>query len=464
MKVIVASFQYESCGAARVLPNEEDFEYFSGNGIFEKLVVKEELQKNDFEVIPSIYVNALPGGILPLKLYNYYKTQILQTVIDNKDAVGIYIYVHGSMEVEKIGSGELQLIKEIRNIIGHNALIALSMDLHANIHEDLIPMVDIVCGYKTAPHTDQNETQLRTINILISCLKNKIKPKTEIVKVPMLIAGDTMLTDYDPLKLLEEMSKKAENNDIYAVNLFFAHMWVNAINTMACVVVTAKDSVSAQKTSKLFAKKFWNIRKDFKFLVEIGSLQECFNKALANEKTRVFISDSGDNTTAGAEGDKNDFLKYAISNDKDKKICIAGIANKKLIEKCKKLKLGDCFKLLNCNFKIKQKGKILGWAKEIIGDCITLSYNNVDAIFTEKRSAFICKDNFDFAGVNLFDYNIVVVKLGYLFAELKPYADEHYFAFTEGSSCVDIFRLKLNNIKRPMYPLDKDFDYNINNY
>ena len=100
----------------------------------------------------------------------------------------------------------------------------------------------------------------------------------------------------------------------------------------------------------------------------------------------------------------------------------------------------------------------MGWAKEIIGDSVTVSFGNVDAIFTEKRSAFIEKGNFDKANTDLTEYEVVTVKLGYLFAELKPFADREIFALSDGSSCVELKRLNLKNIVRPMFPLE-DFEW-----
>jgi microcystin degradation protein MlrC len=90
---------------------------------------------------------------------------------------------------------------------------------------------------------------------------------------------------------------------------------------------------------------------------------------------------------------------------------------------------------------------------------LTVSIGNVDAIFTELRSAFIEKGNFDKANVDLLSYEIVVVKLGYLFTELKPYADRELFALSDGASCVELARLNLKRIIRPMFPLE-DFEWN----
>ena len=129
MKVIVASFQCESNSKANLHPQKSDFEYFTGWDIFKKLVVKNIFEDAGFEIIPSIYANALPSATVERHIYEYYKEQIMDTVRRNPDADGIYIYVHGSMEVDEIGSGELQLVKEIRQIVSRECLIAFTMDL-----------------------------------------------------------------------------------------------------------------------------------------------------------------------------------------------------------------------------------------------------------------------------------------------------------------------------------------------
>ncbi|MBQ2845524.1 MAG: M81 family metallopeptidase, partial [Firmicutes bacterium] len=99
MKIIVASFQCESNSKARSHPGKSDFEYFTGEDIFKKLVVRDIFADNGFMVVPSIYANALPSGTVERDIYEYYKEQILDTVSEHPDADGIYIYVHGSMEV-----------------------------------------------------------------------------------------------------------------------------------------------------------------------------------------------------------------------------------------------------------------------------------------------------------------------------------------------------------------------------
>ncbi len=460
MKVIVASFQCESNSRARLHPTKKDFEYFSGEDIFKKLVVKDIFEQAGLEIIPSIYANALPSATVEGDVYKYYEEQILDTVRANPDADGIYIYVHGSMEVDGIGSGELRLAKDIRKIVKKNCLIAYTMDLHANITKELSSYVDIICGYKTAPHTDQPESQIRAARALAHCLTEGIRPVTYIQKIPMLVKGDTMLTANEPLRTLEEETRALEERqDLFGVNMFFGHAWIDAENTSASVVVSADNAKTAEIIAKEYASKLWQTRKEYKFLIEAESAEECVRRAVEGKENRIFITDSGDNTTAGAEGDTTELLSLLITASPEKKTCVAGITDSALVTEnyCKPIGSEVYVSSVGKSGIITGRGEILGWAKEIIGRSLTVSFGNVDAIFTELRSAFIEKGNFDKANADLESYRIVVVKLGYLFTELKPYADRELFALTDGASCVEITRLGLKNIVRPMYPLD-DFE------
>lgn len=462
MKIIVASFQCESNSKAKLHPQKHDFEYFKGEDIFKKLVVKETFEENGFEVVPSIYAVALPSATVERDTYDFYAEQILDTVRANPDAAGVYIFFHGSMEVEEIGSGELYLLKKIREIVSEKCLIALSLDAHANITDELCSYADIISGFKTVPHIDQAETQLRSANALCYCLKNGVKPYAYMTRVPFLLKNDTLQTAYEPLKgLIEETLALEAEEGIFTANLFLGHCWIDAPNTSASTVVCAVEKARAEQVSKDLANKLWATRRSYKFLCEAESPEECVKRAVAGKERRIFITDSGDNTTAGAEGDSLELLELLVFAQPKKRTCVAGITHHEMVEDLWNRADGEETILAlfgGVRATVKAHGEILGWTKEIIGRSVTVSIGTVDAIFTEFRSAFIEKGNFDKANVDLLSYEIVVVKLGYLFTELKPYADRELFALSDGASCVELSRLGLTKILRPMFPLD-DFEW-----
>ncbi len=462
MKIICASFQCESNSKAKLHPQKYDFEYFKGDDIFKKLIVKDIFEKAGFEVIPSIYAVALPSATVEKEIYMYYAEQILQTVRENPDAEGVYIFFHGSMEVDEIGSGELYLLKEIRKIVSKDCVIAMTMDAHANITDELGEYANITCGFKTVPHTDQNESQQRAADALIKALKTGVKPYLYVQRVPFLLKNDTLLTREEPLKsIIDETIELEKNPDIFSANAFLGHCWIDAKNTSASTVVCATNKDIAEKYAKELANKLWATRAMYKFKIEAEEPEECIDRALLGTENRIFITDSGDNTTAGAEGESTEILELFLKKDVNKSVCVAGITDEEIVNGFWDKKDGETIYLdkFGKSATVKAHGNILGWGKELIGKSLCVSFGNVDAIFTEKRSAFIEKRNFDEANIDMLPYDIVVVKLGYLFQELKPFADRELFALSNGASCVELAKLNLQNILRPMYPLD-DFEWN----
>jgi microcystin degradation protein MlrC len=182
---------------------------------------------------------------------------------------------------------------------------------------------------------------------------------------------------------------------------------------------------------------------------------------MEGDEGRIFITDSGDNTTAGAEGDRTEILRLILAANPEKPTCVAGITDGETVNSLWTARDGEEVEVAalgGIRATVKAHGDILGWTKEIIGKSLTLTIGNVDVVFTEYRSAFIEKGNFDCANVDLLSYRVVVVKLGYLFTELKPFADRELFALSDGSSCVELARLNLTKIMRPMFPLE-DFEW-----
>lgn len=108
---------------------------------------------------------------------------------------------------------------------------------------------------------------------------------------------------------------------------------------------------------------------------------------------------------------------------------------------------------------IKSFGKVLGWAGEECGNGVVVAAGGVDVVLTDVRAAFISARHIENMGVSPTDYKVVVVKLGYLFPELKKIASDHVFALTPGASTNLFDTLDYKHIIRPIYPLDKDFEW-----
>jgi microcystin degradation protein MlrC len=63
------------------------------------------------------------------------------------------------------------------------------------------------------------------------------------------------------------------------------------------------------------------------------------------------------------------------------------------------------------------------------------------------------------AGVDPLGYKLVVVKLGYLWDALRPLATRAIIALTPGATCEVLEKVPYRHISRPIYPLDKGFEW-----
>ena len=73
--------------------------------------------------------------------------------------------------------------------------------------------------------------------------------------------------------------------------------------------------------------------------------------------------------------------------------------------------------------------------------------------------AFTTVAQFADLGMDLLDYKIVCLKLGYLFPDFQRIAPEAIMAFSPGAINAQPETLPFYKILRPMYPFDPDMEW-----
>jgi len=88
-----------------------------------------------------------------------------------------------------------------------------------------------------------------------------------------------------------------------------------------------------------------------------------------------------------------------------------------------------------------------------------LKTEGITIIMSHKRRPFHYEADFLRLGIKLQDYKMIIVKVGYLVPDLKRIANGIYLALSPGVVDQAIERLSFESIKRPTYPLDKNFSW-----
>lgn len=477
MKIAVGMFYHEANSFNPSKLQKEDMVYFEGEEVLKRVYATEIFKNKGVELVPLIYAVALPNGIVDRQAYDYFSDRIISVLQSNQDVDAVFLHLHGSMEVDGLGSGEYFLIERIRKLLGSDVIIGLTLDFHANTDERLPLLVNVIRNYRTVPHRDQEETEHIVARTMLEFLDKSIAPIPQFIRLPYAIHPEKALSSTWPLKeIFNRLEEYEKLEGIAIASLGCGMVWCDCATLATNVIVTPSKPEFTQKAkniAKEIADYVYSLRDSFEY-EQLPLFPHDAAKYAVEFKydSPVFISDSGDNTTGGAVGDHTIMLRefLSIRDLKGKKILVTSIWDEKCVNECWEHSIGDVFevsvgknydentKAVKIKGILKSKGSLLGYMgceKDPVGRCVTLSVGQIDLCIIDRPGSFISKGHFGSmgAGLNIEDYDIIVVKQGYLFVELRTIAKLAIIALTPGATHQILEALEFKKIKPPVYPL-----------
>lgn len=98
------------------------------------------------------------------------------------------------------------------------------------------------------------------------------------------------------------------------------------------------------------------------------------------------------------------------------------------------------------------------YSDTIAGDSLVLKKDKLSLVVTSNRYQFTTEASFKKAGLGSYqDYDIIIVKMGYLEPDLSSAAKGWTMLLTPGSVNQDLKSLTYKNLTRPLYPFDDNF-------
>jgi microcystin degradation protein MlrC len=472
-RVLTLGIGHESNTFSTELTKESDFVVLRGADVLKNQLWAEVFKKADIEIIPTLHAHGWPGGVVEHSTYEKFRKEILDGIKKAGKLDGIYMDMHGALHVEGYEDAQASFIKEIRELAGKDVLISGSFDLHGNPSPDFVENIDMLTAYRTAPHRDGDETKARAAKMLVDALESGLKPHIEYVVIPILVPGEKSITEVEPLhSIYAQIPDIAKIDGVMDASIFAGYCWADLPRSAMRVFVVAKDkkyATVARNEAVRLARQIWNCREKLELDVPSGPIDKMIDKSEEFTGKTVFISDSGDNTTAGAPGDNTQVLD-ALLKHKSSNALVAGIVDPEALKNCIGAGIGKSIRL-NLGGKVDN---VFGKPLEITAKVLFLSPDSlmetargsavietagVKTVILKTRRSFVEIRDFKEVGLNPLDFKIVVVKLGYLFPELRDIAPVHLMALTSGFCNLDIASLPYKRVTRPVFPLDRDMDW-----
>jgi microcystin degradation protein MlrC len=476
LRILSCGIRHESNTFSTLPTTFSDFKILRGEAISNGQKWADYLKEEGIELIPTVHAYAWPGGVVEKQAYETIKNEILDQIRNAGELDGIYLDMHGALHVDGYADAQVDFIKEIRKIAGEKVIISGSFDLHGNVSDEFVSGLNVLTAYRTAPHRDEAETRLRAVKMLVKCIREKLSPRIECVTIPILVPGEKSITEVEPLNSIYAKLYTVEKSEgLLDASIFVGYAWADLPRSSMRVFVIAKDEMHARKAKQeaaLIAQQIWDARSRLELDVESGSIQEMIKKAESLPPKTVFISDSGDNTTAGAPGDNPQVLK-ALIDAGCKNALVAGLVDLEAFNQCVKTGIGANVKLVvggkkdhTFGFPLPLEGVVENLSPDSIlattKAVVLLKVKGIKVALLNSRRSFTTLKDFSDIGLNPLDFKIVVVKLGYLYPELRDIAPAHLIALTSGFCNLDIPSLPFKQAKRPIYPLDREMTWTAN--
>ena len=485
---------HESNSLNPIITGEEDFLVFRGEEILEKGMhsnyaltgIINTLREAGAEIIPVLLCRAVPNGVVSAGFYKKIKTEFIERskkALNDGIIDGICLALHGSMKVESLCGdshvcAEGDLCSALREIFPTQPITA-ALDMHGTMTCELLSAVNGFAVYKTAPHIDCAETGSSAAKMLITAITEKKSIRTVCEKIPIMVAGEKSESCAEPMLSLLDACRTAEKEPgILAVSLLLGFPWADDENNAAAVFVSYSCNgetnlhVTAEKIAKELAVSLWDRRFEFRFRTEFYETREALAVAYsyAEQGERpVFLSDSGDNPTAGATGDATDLLEAIIEtiNRADglpAPLLYSGFFDAPAVAACLAanegaeldITLGGNWDTINGKkipLRVRVK-KIFQNYGSFNSDLVLVSHRNLLIALTSKHIGFGDPDLLSVLGVNPKDCSIAVVKLGYLEPCFRDIAAKAILATTKGCSNQVLENIPYKKVRRPIFPLD----------
>ena len=122
LRIAIGGIRHETNTFSHVWTEYEDFRVMRGSEILERgLGLTKDVEGVD--LLPIFVAYAQPGGMARKSVYLRLKEELLSELKKVLPVDGVYLDLHGAMEVEEIGDGDGDLASTVRELVGPDTLI-----------------------------------------------------------------------------------------------------------------------------------------------------------------------------------------------------------------------------------------------------------------------------------------------------------------------------------------------------
>lgn len=301
-------------GWPSIVQGDQVWPSLQGTNIAAAGFVTQALAAGD-ELIPTVWCGASPSAHVEKDTYERIVQIILDGVQQALPVDAVYLDLHGAMVAQHFDDGEGELLRRVRQLVGPSVPIAVSLDLHANVTEQMLAEADILVAYRTYPHVDMAQTGARTYALLKQKMQTGQPTFLAFERLPFLIPICWQCTDIEPARSLYALLAELEQDSVHVSFATgfpaadFAEcapmIWAYGDTPAKAEAAVQQLAAAANQAESQFAGKLYSADEAVKYAMQ---------KSLAASGP-IVIADAQDNPGAGSNSDTTGLLRALVANN-----------------------------------------------------------------------------------------------------------------------------------------------------
>lgn len=263
-----------------------------------------------YELCPILWCSAEPCSFVTTDAFERIAITILDGIQQAGRIDGIYLDLHGAMVSEAHQDGEGELLKRIRDLVGPDLPIAVSLDLHANITPAMVTHASTLNIFRTYPHIDMAATGASTF-VSLQRLMDEGPLFKAYRQIPFLVPLTAQHTGSTPCEALYAGLDSLHFSTLSSADIAMGFPAADIFDSGSSVVAYAGTQMDADGAADVLLQAFMDAESLFND--GLMSPEDAVAVAMENTEARpVVIADAQDNPGAGASSDTVGLLDALI--------------------------------------------------------------------------------------------------------------------------------------------------------
>lgn len=434
-----------------------------------------------WDVVHALSAAAQPSGRVTREAFEALGGAIVQAAERHlAELDGILLGLHGAMVTEDCEDGEGELLRRLRQVVGPELPIAVTLDLHANATVQMCALADIVVSYKTYPHVDMRLAGRQAAEILGRAMAGEIRPKTLRVHLPMLDEANGGRTDRGPMIGWLARARDHEGRpDVYAVSINSGFGNADIAEVGPTVLVTAEGDPEAHRAfAEGLAGDIWAAR--FEVFNSYLTVEEAAAQAASwsGKAGPLVVADYADNPGGGGYGDSTALMAALLAAGVED-ACYGPLVDREAAAELHRHSIGDKVTLalggktdprfgggpLSLTGEILHlsdgvftgDGPMAGGLTLSFGPSAVLRVDGIEILVVSVPAQMLDLQQFRAFGIDPAARRVVALKsMQHFRAAFEPIAGDVILCDSGALCTLDLSKLPYERVPRPIYPLDPD--------